>query len=268
MSTRGGLRGRRVVVTRAPHQAGELARLLEDRGARVLYLPVIRIADPLDWAPLDDALRALASGRYTWVAFASANAVGKVMDRVDRLGLDGVALARARVAAVGPTTAAALRARGVEPDAVPAAFTAAALARSLGPGSGAVLLPRVEGAPRAPLVALRDRGWRPEQVVAYRNLPADPTPAVDDVRARRFDALTLASASAARGLVRLLGNPAELGLAPEQDSPCVVACIGPQTAEAAGRCGLRVDVVASEHSAAGLVAALDERFVRHPRMAP
>jgi len=38
--------------------------------------------------------------------------------------------------------------------------------------------------------------------------------------------------------------------------PPVVACIGPVTAEAAARAGLHVDVVADEHSAAGLAAAL------------
>ena len=38
--------------------------------------------------------------------------------------------------------------------------------------------------------------------------------------------------------------------------PAVVACIGPVTAEAARKAGLVVDVVADEHTAAGLVAAL------------
>lgn len=39
-----------------------------------------------------------------------------------------------------------------------------------------------------------------------------------------------------------------------------VACIGPKTAEAAAKAGLRVDVVAREHTIPGLVAALEEYF--------
>jgi uroporphyrinogen-III synthase len=38
----------------------------------------------------------------------------------------------------------------------------------------------------------------------------------------------------------------------------MVACIGPITADTARELGLRVDVVASEHTVPGLVAAIQE----------
>ncbi|MDO8612460.1 MAG: uroporphyrinogen-III synthase, partial [Dehalococcoidia bacterium] len=41
----------------------------------------------------------------------------------------------------------------------------------------------------------------------------------------------------------------------------VVACIGPITADTARELGLRVDVVAAEHTVPGLVAALREGMV-------
>jgi uroporphyrinogen-III synthase len=39
-----------------------------------------------------------------------------------------------------------------------------------------------------------------------------------------------------------------------------VACIGPRTADAAARTGLKVDIVATEHTIPGLVAAIEEYF--------
>ena len=39
-----------------------------------------------------------------------------------------------------------------------------------------------------------------------------------------------------------------------------VACIGPKTADTAASSGLRVDIVASEHTIPGLVSAIEQYF--------
>ncbi len=39
-----------------------------------------------------------------------------------------------------------------------------------------------------------------------------------------------------------------------------VACIGPKTAETAARAGLKVDILACEHTIPGLVAAMEDYF--------
>src|SRR5437879_11556169 len=73
MTSVGGLQGRRIVVTRAREQAGELVRALEARGAEAVLAPVIRIQ------PLENlgALRAALTGlsAYRWVVFTSQNTV-------------------------------------------------------------------------------------------------------------------------------------------------------------------------------------------------
>ncbi len=51
----GKLAGVRIVVTRATHQAEELARPLRECGATVILVPVIEIAPPLDDASLREA---------------------------------------------------------------------------------------------------------------------------------------------------------------------------------------------------------------------
>ncbi|HYP22671.1 MAG TPA: uroporphyrinogen-III synthase, partial [Actinomycetota bacterium] len=121
--------------------------------------------------------------------------------------------------------------------------------------------PRVEGAPPDVVDALSSNGWSVREVAAYRNLPADrDTPGASAVATRRVDVVTFTSASTVRNFLQVAGTPQELGLETGGGGNRAVACIGPVTATAATEAGLRVDVVAEEHSVPGLVRALVERF--------
>lgn len=266
------LTGLRIVVTRARRQAGALSEHLTELGADVIEMPVIEIADPPSWQELDQSIRLLAEGFFKWVVFTSGNSVEKVFARIAHASLDARAFGRSKVAAVGSTTAALLAQHGIRADLVPPKFTAADVAGALGRGSGRILLPRVEGAPRDVVDALSSNGWNVREVVAYRNLPADrDTPGASAVTTRRFDVVTFTSASTVRNFLRVAGSPEQLGLEARPVASAsgqgqtgggnrAVACIGPVTAAAATEAGLRVDVVAEEHSVPGLVSALVERF--------
>ena len=95
--------GRRVVVTRARAQAGELSRDLERLGAEVHEFPTIEITPPEDFGPLDAAIRDLDS--FDWLVFTSVNGVEAFVGRLRHHGLDLRAVPRdARVAAIGPAT--------------------------------------------------------------------------------------------------------------------------------------------------------------------
>jgi len=256
------LLGRRIVVTRPREQAGELARLLEAEGAEVVVFPTIAIAPPPDPAALDAAVCAAAS--YDWVVFTSANGVRAFFDRVAALGRDVRELARARIAAIGPETAAALEARLVRPAAVPEEFRAEGLLDALAGEDlrgRRVLLPRAAGA-RAVLPAeLGARGARVDEVVAYRAVPppdADPGALVAALEAGRVDAVTFTSSSTARNFATLLGRDL-LSRVVRPGRP-VVACIGPVTADTARAVGLTVDVVPAAYTAAALAAALAAHF--------
>jgi uroporphyrinogen-III synthase len=255
----GPLDGLRVVVTRSPERSGSLGEALTSAGAEVVYLPTISIADPESFAPLDLALRRLAEGLYTWAVFTSANAVVKVFERLEVAGLDARAVGRTKVAAVGPVTAAALVEKGIRADLQPEEATGESLAAAIGRGPGQVLVPRAEGAPEHLIEALRGAGWIPDEVIAYRTLAHSGGGAARDaVRAGAFDVLTFASGSAARSFAEQIAPPAQLGLARESPSARLVVCIGPQTAAVAEAAGFRVDLVAAEHTALGLTAALSE----------
>lgn len=248
----GPLAGRRVVVTRAESRAGELVSLLEAAGASVIALPVVRTEPPEDGgAALADALSGV--GEAAWVVFTSAVSVA----RVAALLRDGRDLAGVRLAAVGPATAAALRARHLEPDLVAEPATGEGLAAALPDapaGGGRVLYPRAAEASDVVRRGLEAKGWAVEEVTAYRTVAVGPDelpPGLLD-EAVAADAVTFTSPSTVAAFCRLAGADRVL--------PKVVACIGPVTADAARRSGLGVAVEAADHSAEGLVAALVEHM--------
>ena len=257
----------RVVVTRPRHQADALGRAFEERGAKVVYFPTIEIQDPPSWDRLDLAIRKLADGLYSWVVFTSSNGVERFFQRLDVAELDARALGRTRVAAVGSTTERVLREHGIRADFVPESFTGEALAETMGRGLGRVLIPRAEVAPHDMIEILESAGFIPEEVVAYRTVVASRrTPEAKDIASGDFDVVTFLSGSAATGFVGVFGPPAVLDLAPSDGNDGTgrtVAAIGPKTAEVAIDLGFRVDVVAPDHTAEGLIEAVAAHLGRH-----
>ncbi|HJR45484.1 MAG TPA: uroporphyrinogen-III C-methyltransferase [Actinomycetota bacterium] len=245
--------GRRIVVTRARAQAGPLIAALEDLGAEVVATPTIRIVDPPSLDALDAAIERLQQGHYSWVLFASVNAVERFFTRLGR-SYDSRALARTKVAAVGPATAERLRGYGIKEDVLPATFTAMAAIEALGRADGRILLPRPSGAPPGPTEALRDEGWEVDEVVTYQTLRVRP-----DARlfADRIDAVAFTSASSVEGF-------ADVTRSGDRQAYAVV-CIGPSTADRARELGLTVDAVADPHTMDGLVEALVQKLGRPPR---
>jgi uroporphyrinogen III methyltransferase/synthase len=248
--------GRRVVVTRPHGPSTRLREALESAGAEVIEMPLIAI-EPLDSHDhLDDALVQVRDGAFEWIAFSSSNAVDAVIDRAhaQRIDLGGV-----RTGAVGPRTAQTLRERGLEPSLVPERSTGEALAEALGAGPGRVLVP--VPAERRSRVAdeLEGRGREVVRVPVYRTVPLEPDDALRTViESNGYDALVFASGSAAEAFVSAFGAPQ--GLVPDADpqgSPKVIA-IGPTTAGGLAGHGIRVDAVASEQTADGVVDAISK----------
>jgi len=253
------LQGRRIVVTRAREQAGDLVRALENRGAVAVIAPVIRIQ------PLENlgALRAALTGlsAYRWVVFTSQNAVQIVFDRLVAWGLTPRVFAPTSVAAIGTATADALTLRGVVPALVPGEFVAEALAEALihrsGTLSGArVLIPTAEDARDVLAASLKAHGATVESIAVYRTLPVqdDLSGLANDISRGRIDAVTFTSSSTVRNFVDLVGRPAATS------GRFVAATIGPITADTARELGLREIIEAEPHTVPGLVESLARRF--------
>ncbi len=121
------VRGRRVLVPRAAEGRHELLDGLAGAGAEVVEATAYRTvpASPALVAPLGDAI---LDGRVDAVAFASPSAVRSV---VAAMGPRAELLSRCALAAIGPTTAAAIAEVGLRATVVPAESTAAGLADAI-----------------------------------------------------------------------------------------------------------------------------------------
>jgi uroporphyrinogen III methyltransferase/synthase len=253
--------GKRVLVTRTREQASELSRALAEAGAEPVELATIEIVPRYDEAILGAAADALAAGQYGWLAFTSANAVEILFDFMRTKSVDTRSV-RARVAAIGPGTASALRKRGIIADLRPAfgSYTADGLLAAFGSvdvTGQRVLLPRAEGGRDVLAEGLRARGAGVDDITLYVASPPDDPDAegLRRLRAGEIDIVTFASSSAVRSLVGLLdGDVGPLRRAR-------IAAIGPITAQTVEELlGCPPDVVASEHTIVGLVRALVERY--------
>jgi uroporphyrinogen III methyltransferase/synthase len=228
------LHGRTIAVTRARAQASALAARLRALGATVVEAPAIRI-EPLD-APLPPMRD------YDLVCVTSPNGAELLLDRLR----DARELAGVTVAAIGPGTARALRARGVEPDVVPERAVAEGLVAALAdvPVRRALIARAAEGRDVLP-DALRERGAQVDVVALYETV-AEPLD--DDTRAAAAaaDYLLFTSASSVRFYAQAAG-----GLA----GPRLVT-IGPATSAALREHGAEPDLEADPHTPDGMIEAL------------
>jgi len=258
------LDGRTVVVTRAAAQAQRFTQLLEAAGARVLEAPVIAIAPPPSWEPLDSALAALDA--YTWVIFTSVNGVAMVDRRLGARGLTWSAMAGRRVAAIGPATADALAEHGVRADVVPAEYRAEGLVerlRTVMTPADRVLLPRAAQTRDVLVTELRRLGAHVEEVPAYttRRAEAGTARLREALAAGTIDAVTFTSSSTARNFAELFTDDERRAWL----SRVTVASIGPITAATAAEYGMTTDVMPGEYTIPALAKALADHFARVPR---
>lgn len=248
-SGRSKLIGQRVLVPRTPDRAAELVALLQAAGAEVVAVPLICIAAPQDPATLDLSLVTLARSGYSWVGFTSVNAVTAVLDRAAALALQPAVPADTRVAAVGPATATAVRAAGLSVDLVPTAAGSAESLAAQWPVGGhreRVLLPRSDRATPVLPQALMAKGYRVDDVTAYRTVPIRPPDEIaDDLQSGRITAVLFTSASTVTSLDAV-----------QIAAGTVLGAIGRPTAAAAEAAGRRVHFTAERPTAAALVDGL------------
>jgi uroporphyrinogen III methyltransferase/synthase len=236
----GPLAGLAVAVTRARAQSSGLARRLRELGAEVVESPAIRIV------PIDGPAPEIE--RYDLVCLTSVNGVRLLFERLLGAGRDARAFAGARVAAIGPGTAAALRDRGVIADVVPERFVAEALVEALAavPCRRALVARAAQARDVLP-DALRARGAEVDVLELYETV-AEPLSEPQLAALERADYVTFTSSSTVRFLLAAAGDRLAEGTR--------IVSIGPVTSATLREHGLEPDVEASRHDIGGLVEAL------------
>ena len=243
--------GRKIVVTRAAGQAGELSDRLRALGADPQELPVIALLPPVDPAPLDRAIENLAS--YDWLVFTSANGVRFFLDRLDQSRRDLRSL-KARICAIGPATRKAVEDLHLKVDLMPEEYVAESLIKAFASEKLAgkkMLLPRAAVARDVIPVELAKLGAEIDVVEAYRNVvPSNATTRAHEIFAagKKPDWITFTSSSTVKNLLAITGREALDGVR--------IASIGPVTSSTLCAHGLKVDAEAKQFTLDGLVEAI------------
>ena len=248
-----------VIVTEGEGAGLRLAARLRESGADVRMLPVVTHEPAPDLAALDAALSSLDG--YSWVAFTSARAVETVCGHPAWTRVDWSGPMRPRVGAVGPMTAAALLAHGVEADLRPTvpggrALAEAIVAAEAGSMPGrTVLWPRSDIASPGFADVLTAAGATVVMPVAYCTTPTRPEgleQLVLDIDAGRVDAVAFLSPSAAANLAALMPG----GTLGALNGATLVASVGPATSAALAALGAPAGLEAAARTAGDLAAAL------------
>jgi uroporphyrinogen III methyltransferase/synthase len=252
--------GKRVLVTRSRKQASSLSQLLARHGALPIELPTIEVQAISDNVELDRAITNLRD--YSWLIFTSANGVEIFFSRLLELGRDSRDLCEVKLCVIGPATAAALGRYGLVADCIPPEYLAEAIADCLREENIAgrrILMARAESVPPELVNKLTQLGAIVDELALYRTVPAgiSATDASQMLLAGQIDITTFTSSSTVKNLVSMLGKNGEVV------NRTRVACIGQVTAATAARLGVRVDVVAKEHTIPGLVQAIIEDYQKN-----
>jgi len=288
------LAGRRILVTRAAHQAGKLSEALSELGAEPVEVPVLEIRPPDSFNPLDRSLRQFAT--YDWLIFTSANAVRALVERIAALGVALEPSPWLKVAAVGAATARAAQDAGFPVAFVPESYLAESLVEGLLTGhdnksvrgelghnesghdlsraetaakeSGAlapaeifagqrILIARAAIARDVIPDALREAGARVDVVDAYQNVLPESAPALlRAALARGVDAATFTSSSSVAHLAEA-AQKAGIGF-PFAGVPAI--SIGTITSQTLREAGWPPAAEAKTSDIPGLVAAVLSHF--------
>jgi uroporphyrinogen-III synthase len=248
------LAGRRVLVTRAAHQAGKLSDGLRAKGAEPVEVPVLEIGPPDNLAPLDRALRQIDS--YDWLILTSANTVRAIVERTAAFGLRLSFPASLKVAAIGSATTAAASEAGFNVAVVPERYVAESLVESLisqQAVGGKILLARAAIARDVIPDALRGAGAIVDVVDAYQNrMPEGAPEQLRNALAAGIDAATFTSSSS---VLHLADAAHAAGLKFPLEGVAAIS-IGPITSQTLREAGWVRAIEATRSDIPGLIDAV------------
>jgi uroporphyrinogen III methyltransferase / synthase len=261
--------GRRIVVTRPLGRDAvsasqnfrdggtpSLPKRLAELGADVLEVPTIKITGPADRSVIVDAV--LELNAYDWLVFTSANGVTAFFDLFFKRFQDLRDLGGARIAAVGPATAAKLRELHLQVDLTPDEALGQNIAREFAKFESIenlrICLLRAEAAnPDLPR-ALEALGAIVDDIAVYCTIAEteDPANAGADLLEHGADWVTFTSGSTVEHFHARFDLPKLVKKFPQLK----LASIGPETSKAIRTLGLTPALEAREHTTDGLIEGL------------
>lgn len=247
--------GKRIVVTRARHQASVLSQEIEALGGEAWEFPTIDIVPPTDNSHIIKALNNL--GQFQWLVFTSINGVEAFFEELKNQERDVRDLIGLEIVAIGPATQAAIEKRGLRAAYVPEEYRAEKIVEGLTGRVSAgqkVLLARAEEARDILPESLKAMGLEVWDVPVYKTVlgGANREELQRMLREKEIHMVTFTSSSTVRNFVELLEGEISLlkGVS--------LFSIGPITSGTARKLGLTIYKEANEYTIQGLVEALLE----------
>ncbi len=249
------LSGKKILVTRSHDQTHAFSKALRELGADAIEFPTIKLTAPDSWEILDAALEKLPHWEY--LIFTSVNAVDFFLQRLREKNRDIRQLVKAKVIAVGDSTAKRLREALLQVHHIPKSFHSSALIDFFEKENMCevrVLFPRAEKGNDHLVKALHKMGAELCLAPIYKNqMPLYTPEEVERRLGRAFpDLLTFTSSSCVENFYKLLNNHK---IWPQlKKIPCIV--IGPETKKTAMRHGFQVNAVAEKTNLEGMIAKI------------
>lgn len=248
--------GKRIVLTRSRGQMAKFSKKLSELGADVLEIPAVKGVDPENKDALVDALLELNS--YDWLVFTSVNGVAAFFEYFFRRFHDLRDIGGAKIAAVGPATAAKLRELHLQVDLMPEEFIgrkiAGAFVKHGSIENTKICLLRAENANRDLPDALEEMGAIVDDIGLYKTVGEmeDFSGAAENFLAHGADWITFTSGSTVEFFHARFDLPRLMKQFPQMK----IASIGPETSKAIRTLKLEPAIEAKEHTTDGLIKEL------------
>lgn len=250
------LAGKRIIITRAIHQAAVLDNLLRQHHAIPVLYPCIAIIPPSDSTALDDCLHNLVA--FDWLILTSTNAVFALDNRLRALNIQ-LNCTKMKIAVVGSKTAQVFYDTfGLQPDFIPTEFTGEALATTLPiEADQHIFLPQSALANDALSNTLKKRGAQVISVVAYETTIGTGGADVPQMlRDHQIDAITFTSPSSVHNFMQRVQ--------PLKPFDIDVVCIGSTTAKTASDIGFTNPLVPLDYTLEQMVNRLQNHYATKP----
>jgi len=252
---KGTLSGKIIVVTRPSEQSDSFIKDLEEHGAHVIELPVIKISEVEDYQPLHKALENIH--QYSWVVFTSTNGVNILFQQMHELKKDIRLLTGIKLAVVGSATNESLQEKGLYADFIPEKFSTTDLLEGLLKHIGQeekILIVNSEIASRELSDGLKEKGISFDDIPVYtiKENILDTSDFIYQLDNNRIDFVTFTSPSTVKAFVSIIGSDKI------KKSSAKIVCIGPVTAKAAIEMGMEVTGIAEEYIVDGIIKKLIE----------
>lgn len=253
------LQGVRLLVTRAEHQARQLAGRIEELGGIPVNIPLLAINPPKE---MEDIRRVMSSlSMYDWIVLTSVNGVEMFVEYAHEFAGSDWKQQLKKIAAVGRKTSCALEEHGLSVSFIPTRYTADVLFDELSAQleSGTKILLARGNLARLDLPRqLTEIGCGVEDLIVYLTVRNDEVKRelVNTILNEQVDVLTFTSPSTVRYFVQLLeGEDWRKAIA-----NLTTACIGPITAKEAEKFEFPNIITAEDYTLEGLLHTISEHL--------